>query len=192
MPFNEKVHLLKSNRSRAGGRTRKEQKQMIASPKYKEAMLAAHQIFVERDSVERVDPKAPVLGPEYYMPFRGILKAGSKTTECRIVMDASAKPSASDVSLNQVLYQGPNMVLDLAIILLKFMRGKYGAVADLEKAFLRIFIAEKDRDVLRYIWFYRPHGHTESSNHYEIQDSHIWKQGIPLPVGSSSPCIDKR
>ena len=26
MPFNEKVHLLKSNRSRAGGRTRKDQK----------------------------------------------------------------------------------------------------------------------------------------------------------------------
>ena len=76
MPFNEKVHLLKSNRSRAVGRTRTEQKQMIASEKYKEAMLAAHQVFVERDSVEIVDPRAPITGPEYYMPFRGILKAG--------------------------------------------------------------------------------------------------------------------
>ena len=71
-------------------------------------------------------------GLVYYMPFRGIMKLDSKTTECRICMDASSKQSASDVSLNQALYQGPNMVLNLALLLIKFMQGKYGVLADQE------------------------------------------------------------
>ena len=156
MPFNEKVHQLKSNIKKAAGRTRSEQAEMIKSQAYMEAMCKAHQSFVDRDSVEVVHSTIPPKGPVYYMPFRGIMKVGSKTTECRICMDASSKPTASDVSLNQALYQGPNMVLNLALLLLKFMKGKYGAVADLEKAFLRILIALDDRDVLRYFWFSDP------------------------------------
>ena len=67
-------------------------------------------------------------------------------------MDGSSKQTASDISLNQALYQGPNLVLDLAMILLRFMLGYYGVVADIEKAFLRILIAECDRDALRFFW----------------------------------------
>ena len=156
MPFNSRVHQLKSNIRKAAGRTRSEQATMNESPDYMTAMCKAHQSFVDRDSVEVVNTDIPPKGPVYYMPFRGIMKVASKTTECRICMDASSKPSASDVSLNQCLYQGPNMVLNLAILLLKFMKGKYGAIADLEKAFLRIVIAIEDRDVLRYFWFSDP------------------------------------
>ena len=156
MPFNERVLQLKSNIKKAAGRTRSEQLAMNESPAYMKAMCKAHQSFIDRDSVEVVDVNIPPTGPVYYMPFRGIMKVASKTTDCRICMDASSKPSASDVSLNQCLYQGPNMVLNLALLLLKFMKGKYGAIADLEKAFLRIVIALQDRDVLRYFWFSDP------------------------------------
>ena len=155
MPFNDKVDLLKTNIKKAAGRTRSEQSEMLKSPAYKEAMLKAHQTFIDKDSVEPVDNSVIPEGPVYYMPFRGILKVGS-STDCRICMDASSKPSASDVSLNQVIYQGPNLVLNLAVLLLKFMKGKFGVIADLEKAFLRILIAKQDRDVLRYFWFSNP------------------------------------
>ena len=157
MPFNEKIDQLKSNIKKAAGRTRSEQQEMISIPAYMHAMNKAHQTFVDKDSVEIVDTTIPPKGPVYYMPFRGIMKVDSKTTECRICMDASSKPTASDVSLNQTLYQGPNIVLNLALLLLKFMQGKYAAVADLEKAFLRIIIALEDRDVLRYFWFSDPY-----------------------------------
>ena len=157
MPFNDKVSMLKSNIRKAAGRTRSEQEEMLRTPLYMQAMCKAHQVFVDKDSVEVVDTTTTPEGPVYYMPFRGIMKLDSKTTECRICMDASSKQSASEVSLNQALYQGPNMVLNLALLLIKFMQGKYGVVADLEKAFLRILIAPQDRDVLRYFWFSNPH-----------------------------------
>ena len=156
MPFNNKIDMLKSNIRKAAGRTRSEQEEMLRTPLYMQAMCKAHQSFIDKDSVEVVDTTKTPEGPIYYMPFRGIMKLDSKTTECRICMDASSKQSASDVSLNQALYQGPNMVLNLAILLIKFMQGKYGVIADLEKAFLRILIAPQDRDVLRYFWFSNP------------------------------------
>ena len=86
------------------------------------------------------------------MPFRAIIKEESNTTKVRLVMDASSKQSASHISLNQALYQGPNLIVDLAHILLRFMIGKYATIADLEKAFLRIIIANCDRDALRFFW----------------------------------------
>ena len=64
---------------------------MIKSPEYMGAMLKAHQGFIDSDSVEQIDTSEEADGYVYYMPFRGIIKAGSKTTECRIVMDASSK-----------------------------------------------------------------------------------------------------
>ena len=157
MPFNDKIKMLKSNIRKAAGRTRSEQEEMLRTPLYMQAMCRAHQTFIDKDSVEVVNITATPEGPIYYMPFRGIMKLDSKTTECRICMDASSKQSASDVSLNQALYQGPNMVLNLASLLIKFMQGKYGVVADLEKAFLRILIAPQDRDVLRYFWYSDPY-----------------------------------
>ena len=90
------------------------------------------------------------------MPYRGIIKKDSTTTKCRLVMDASSKQSASHISLNQALYQGPNLIVELAYVLLRFMLGIFGSVLDIEKAFLRIAIAKEDRDALRFFWFENP------------------------------------
>ena len=80
------------------------------------------------------------------------MKEDSNTTKLRIVMDASAKTSASAVNLNQCLYQGPNMIINLAKCLIRFMLKRFRCVAEIEKAFLRITIAVEDRDVLRFFW----------------------------------------
>ena len=152
LPWNSKKHMLRDNISVAAGRTRSLQKTMIQNQAYLEAMFKAKADLEDRDYVEIIDPNIPTCNPIYYLPYRGIVKADSKTTSCRIVMDGSSKQTASDISLNQALYQGPNLVLDLAMILLRFMLGYYGVVADIEKAFLRILIAECDRDALRFFW----------------------------------------
>ena len=46
----------------------------------------------------------------------------------------------------------PNLILNLAKCLIRFMLCLYRCVADINKAFLRILIAVEDRDVLRFFW----------------------------------------
>ena len=156
LPWNSKKSLLKDNARVAAARARRQQELMIMNEEYGTAMCVAFQTFIDDDTIEKVDLSIQNDNIIYYMPYRGIIKRDSKTTSCRIVMDASSKPSASDISLNQALYQGPNLTLELAVCLLQFMLGKYGVVADIEKAFLRILIALQDRDALRFFWFENP------------------------------------
>ena len=54
MPFNDKVSMLKCNIRKAAGRTRSEQEEMLRTPLYMQAMCKAHQVFVDKDSVEVV------------------------------------------------------------------------------------------------------------------------------------------
>ena len=152
LPFNDKKHMISDNISVAAARTYKQIGRMIEDKQYGELMIQAKKELDDHDYCEKVDPDAPTGDVVYYMPFRGIIKTESDTSKCRLVMDASSKPSASHISLNQALYQGPNLIVDLAFILLRFMLGMFATIADLEKAFLRIIIALCDRDALRFFW----------------------------------------
>ena len=152
LPFNERKHLINDNMTIAAARTHKQHELMISNKSYGELIMKAKDELVTNDHIERVKNNSPTGEIVYYMPWRGILKQESQTTKCRLVMDASSKASASHISLNQALYQGPNLILDLSIILMKFLLGKYATIADLEKAFLKIIIAICDRDALRFFW----------------------------------------
>ena len=152
LPFNGKLPLLKTNRQLAIARTYRQLSEMNSKKKYKDLAVKAMKELIEEDYVERVIEEMVDGKYIHFLPWRGIVKSDSATTKLRIVMDASAKSTASDVSLNQCLYQGPNLILNLAKCLMRFMVNKYRCVADIEKAFLRILIALEDRDVLRFFW----------------------------------------
>ena len=153
LPWNNKKYLLRDNASMAAGRTRKQQDEMLRKRDYREMMCKAFNDYKDGDYIEKVDLSIPNNNVKYYMPFRGVINKSSETTTCRMCMDGSSKQTRDDVSLNQTLYQGPNLTLELAICLLQFMLGVFGVVADIEKAFLRILIADCDRDALRFFWF---------------------------------------
>ena len=55
-------------------------------------------------------------------------------------MDGSACPSKYDVSLNQCLRKGPNLIINLAKCILQFMIGKFACTADIEKAMFKNII----------------------------------------------------
>ncbi|CAL4166751.1 unnamed protein product [Meganyctiphanes norvegica] len=156
LPWNNKKYMLTENLQVAAARTRRQQEIMIKDRPYGEAMCAAKAELESGDYIEMVDTTSQNNNVKYYLPFRGVRK-DSNTTACRMVMDASSKASASDISLNQALYQGPNLILDLAFCLLRFMLGAFGVIADIEKAFLRILIAECDRDALRFFCYEDPY-----------------------------------
>ena len=68
-----------------------------------------------------------------YLPWRFVVNTENQTTKSRMCMDASARPSGKDYSLNQCLLKGPNMTMNLAKCLIRFFLGKYRTVADFER-----------------------------------------------------------
>ncbi|XP_075539699.1 uncharacterized protein LOC142574522 [Dermacentor variabilis] len=92
------------------------------------------------------------LGPIYYMPHRGVVRPGSETTKLRVVFDASSK-AAGKLSLNDVLFAGPNLNRNLADILIRFRVHNVAIMSDIEKAFLQIELAESARDAVRFLWY---------------------------------------
>lgn len=77
----------------------------------------------------------------------GVSREEKQTTKLRVVYDGSAKTNGP--SLNECLHTGPNFGQHILQILLRFWTHR---VADIEKAFLMVSIADKDRDVLRFLW----------------------------------------
>ncbi|GBO45322.1 hypothetical protein AVEN_74835-1 [Araneus ventricosus] len=88
---------------------------------------------------------------EHYSPNRPVVKEHG-TTKVRPGFEASARQVGSP-SLNQCLESGPNLLKLILSLLLRFKEHKYGIVADIETAFLRISVRPEDRDYLKFFWW---------------------------------------
>ena len=93
----------------------------------------------------------------HYLPHHAVIRRERATTKIRIVYDGSAKLNESEPSLNECLQTGPNLIPKLFDVLLRFRAHPIAITADIEKAFLMIGVAPKDRDVLRFLWFQDPY-----------------------------------
>ena len=107
---------------------------------------------LEKGIVEVVDnPWNSTSEKVHYIPHHAVFRNDKQTTKLRIVYDASSKTNGP--SLNDCLYAGPAFGQSIFDIVLRFRVHKVALVADIEKAFLMVSIAEEDRDVLRFLWF---------------------------------------
>ncbi|GFY02151.1 integrase catalytic domain-containing protein [Trichonephila clavipes] len=79
-----------------------------------------------------------------------IIKNESLTTKLRLVFDASAHEE-KQLSLNDCLFHGVNLNPNILDLLISFRSNKIAVLADVEKAFLQISLAPKDKDVVRFL-----------------------------------------
>ena len=91
-------------------------------------------------------------GTTHYIPHSSVIKEDRQTTKLRVVYDASSKV-AGEISLNECLHPGPNLLPLIFDVLLRFRMNKIALIGDLEKAFLQISINPNQRDLLRFLWF---------------------------------------
>ena len=103
--------------------------------------------------IEKVNEDCDNLSPDtiHYIPHSAVCDEKRQTTKLRIVYDASSK-SPGEVSLNECLEQGPNLLPLLFEVLLRFRMKKVALIGDLEKAFLQVEIELSQRDLLRFLW----------------------------------------
>ena len=88
----------------------------------------------------------------HYIPHLAVVRKEASTTKVRVVCDASAKLGKGGTSLNDCLHVGPSLNPLLFYILVRFREKRVALVGDIEKAFLNIEVAERDRDCLRFLW----------------------------------------
>lgn len=89
--------------------------------------------------------------PVYYLPHHGVLKEQSTTTKLRVVFNGSSNTS-SRVSLNDILYPGPKIQIDLSDVLLWVRRHRFVFATDITKMFRQIRVHPADWDLQRILW----------------------------------------
>ncbi|GFW94465.1 DUF1758 domain-containing protein [Trichonephila clavipes] len=107
--------------------------------------------YLDEGIIEKVtNPFIPTNNPVFYLPHQVIIKNESLTTKLRLVFDASAH-AENQLSLNDCLSHGVNLNPNILDLLISFRSNKIAVLADVEKAFLQISLAPKDRDVVRFL-----------------------------------------
>ena len=104
----------------------------------------------------------------YYLPHHGVVSQDKKTTKLRVVFDSSAKPDNSNVSINDCLEKGPNLVPDLFDVIINFRGYAIGMIAHIEKAFHQVKIAPDDRRMVRFLWFDDPNKERPEIRKYQF------------------------
>ncbi|XP_022832139.1 uncharacterized protein LOC111360435 [Spodoptera litura] len=89
--------------------------------------------------------------PECYLPHHSVIRAESTTTKLRVVFNASAR-SLSGLSLNDILYRGPNLQQDLQELILKWRQYQYVFTADIEKMYRQIMVHPDDQPYQKILW----------------------------------------
>ena len=84
-----------------------------------------------------------------YIPHQAVTKV-NKPGKIRVVFDAGARYKKT--SLNENLQKGPDLLNNLVGILLRFRKGRYCVMANIEKMFHQVLVREQDREALRFVW----------------------------------------
>jgi len=94
----------------------------------------------------------PALSPgTYFITHHTVLKADGDVSKIRVVFDASSA-SSSGRSLNDILYTGPKLQVDLRDILLRYRMHKYILSADIVKMCRKNLIRPEDRTFQHIFW----------------------------------------
>ncbi|XP_065094108.1 uncharacterized protein LOC135714654 [Ochlerotatus camptorhynchus] len=128
--------------------------------------------YVRKVTVEEVANANPQ--SVWYFPL-GVVTNPKKPNKIRMVWDAAAK--AGGVSFNDMLLKGPDLLVSLVDVLLRFREGKIAVCSDIREMFLRILIREVDKWSQCFLW--------RSSPEDEMQ---VYVINVAMFGATSSPC----
>jgi len=110
--------------------------------------------MAEYEQLEHMSP-APTEGisvPVCYLPHHGVMKGDGATAKLRVVFNGSAVVGEGE-SLNRALLVGPNLLPQLADVLLRWCwHHRYVFTADVEKMYRQILVHPTDRNLQRIVW----------------------------------------
>ncbi|CAF4750853.1 unnamed protein product [Pieris macdunnoughi] len=126
---------------------------MQASPKLKEAYDNVISEYLNKGYISPapLDTEETRNLPSYTIPHHGIIREDKLTSKLRIVLDCSSKFS-SQISLNDILYNGQNLQGNLFHIIVNFRLFRIALSADIRQMFLSIGVRPCDRRFQRILY----------------------------------------
>lgn len=117
----------------------------------KQHYFAFMQRLLDKGHAELAPTMEPSLSPlRWYLPNFGVyhpLKPG----KIRVVFDSAAETDG--VSLNKILFSGPDLTNNLLGILIRFRQDPVAFMANVEQMFHSFLVQEKHRDLLLFFWY---------------------------------------
>ncbi|CAK1597420.1 unnamed protein product [Parnassius mnemosyne] len=151
LPFKPDALPLGESRDIAIARFRRLEYKLERNPPLKYSYHACLQEYLDLDHMEPCDGLSPKSGGFYYIPHHCVVKESSETTKMRVVYDAGCKTTHGN-SLNDVLFTGPKLHLDIVDVLLKFRIHSIAFTADIKQMYRNILVRDTDRDFQRIVW----------------------------------------
>ncbi|EGT45359.1 hypothetical protein CAEBREN_32607 [Caenorhabditis brenneri] len=178
LPYNGNQSCLADNRAVATRRlismlSTLDEKRLVEYDKIFRDQLTAH--YIEVATTDTLKAHKPV----YFIPHRAVFKEDSLTTKLRVVLDASSH-ARGQLSLNDCLHAGTNMITPIFGILLRTRCTKFIIVADIAKAFHQVKLQEEFRNVTCFLWLKDIHK-PPTDNNIMVYRSTV----IPFGVSSS-------
>ena len=92
----------------------------------------------------------PPDGRVWYLPHHGVYQP-QKPDKIRVVFDYSSKLNGR--SINKELLMGPDLTNQLIGVLTRFRQEEVAIIADIEKMYVQILVADEHRSLLRFLWW---------------------------------------
>lgn len=115
------------------------------------------------------------------MPHQAVVRQERLTTKLRVVFDVSSS-AAGKLSLNDTLSSGMNLNPELIDLLIEFRTHNVVVIADIEKAFLQVMLAEQDRVALGFLRY-----ETIPQQGHHLQSITTWRMSSITFGAKSSP-----
>ena len=152
LPFKDHVVSVPNNKQQALSRITWLKKRLENDPKFHDDYSAFMKELVDKGHARKVplDQKNDKSLDAWYIPHHGIYHP-YKPEKIRVVFDCSAK--FRGVSLNSMLYKGPDLTNSLVGVLTRFREDRIAVMADIESMFHHVRVPDRDSTFLRFLWW---------------------------------------
>ncbi|XP_075162768.1 uncharacterized protein LOC142235399 [Haematobia irritans] len=133
--------------------------------------------YINKGFISKIE-NSESCGNVWYLPIFPVFNK-NKPGKCRIVWDAAAKYNG--ISLNTMLYKGPDFLSSLPAILFKFREKSVALCGDVEQMFHQVYIRNEDRQVQRFLW----------RNCNVEKEPDIYVMNVMIFGASCAPCISQ-
>ena len=154
LPLRDLNLQMPANRSQAERRALYLKRKFSKDEKFREDYVACLEKVIGDGFAEKVplDVLERSDGKVWFIPHHGVYHH-KKPDKIRVVFDCSAHSQGT--SLNDELFQGPDLTNNLVGVLIRFRQEPVAVMSDVQSMFHQVRVPEVDRDLLRFLWWPR-------------------------------------